>query len=415
MSDREADALRADFAQCMRNAAASQAAVDGPEAGQEVTSGPEPSPVQGPPPRPTLRRRLFGRIADYARRYLTASVEHRLTLLQEGQGALRDDLNRMAALQAELLQAQRHADSVLSDELRRLRLEILRTQQEVRGVPGVIGPRLDELEIKVRPLIDFDAESFAVRLGDGYVMAPKDRPLFAVMVANATSGGLEPGVRRILQALAREGGVAADVGANIGLLTLALARAVGPAGRVFAFEPEDGPRRQLEKTALLNGLKWVEIHDCAVGARAGTAVFHVSPVIGHSSLYELPAEEGTGRKIEVAVHPLDDLVPPGAKLDVVKIDVEGAELDVLEGMRRLLAENADLAIVAEFGPSHLARVGTTPEAWFAAFAEHGLTPYLIEEPKGVCRPITLDDVRDVESVNIAFVRPGGEAEGRLPR
>lgn len=438
---------RAELVLSLRNAMSAEPVV-------EAAASPEPSrlvaaaaPSAPAKERVTWRRRLFGRFADYGRRYLTASLEHRLDLVQgaldrvpEALGAIRSQLQdqqRFLEAQQRLLEAQQQAWRDQREEMVRLvaaQAELIRRlhsdqreglavlsarsaqlEQAVQGVPALLGPRLDELEIKVRPLIAFDEESYAVRLRDGYAMIPRDQPMFAVMVANATSGGLEPGTRRVLQALATPGSAAADVGANVGLLTLALGYAVGPAGRVYAFEPEPGPRRQLEKTLRLNGLAWVEVFDCALGVREATAVFHISPVIGHSSLYPLPAEEGAGRDLEVRVRRLDEVVPPGQPLDVVKIDVEGAELDVLAGMSRLLAENPDIALVAEYGPSHLARVGIAGETWFGAFAEAGFTPYAISEPDGACRRVTPSDVRDAVSVNLAFVRPGGAAEARLPR
>ena len=92
-------------------------------------------------------------------------------------------------------------------------------------------------------------------LAGGYAMMPRSEPTFTLMLANAPSGGLEAGTRRVLQALIDPGMTVADVGANVGLLTLACARAVGPAGQVHAHEPEPGPRRQLEKTCALNGLE----------------------------------------------------------------------------------------------------------------------------------------------------------------
>ena len=411
----------------MQNAAAARtvSTASAERAVDQPPSGEADPPLSAPPARRSLPRRLlrrlFIRYVDYARRYLTASVEHRLTLQQEAMARLLEGLKEQrAALQllpqvAENLDAQRLETARAREEMAALKGQLAILRDEVRGVPGIIGPRLDELDIKVRPLIAFDEESYAVRLRDGYAMVPRDQPLFAVMVANASSGGLEPGVRRVLQALATPGGVAVDVGANVGLLTLALGIAVGPSGRVYAFEPEPGPRRHLLKTLQLNGLKWVEASDLAIGAQVETAAFNVSPIIGHSSLYALPDDEGQGRLLQVEVKPLDELLPTGSRLDVVKIDVEGAELDVLAGMSRLIDENADIALVAEYGPSHLARVGITPQAWFDAFLRHGFIPFEIGEPTGLCRAITVDEVRDVESVNIAFVRPDGLAEARLPK
>jgi len=491
-------------------------------------------PQQGPVPMPrrrTLRAMLFGRISDYARRYITASVEHRLSLVQERLDSLSAQGNRIEHITHKLLETvertQAQSDSLSrsletyqlwaqeqigivkaqnerleSTEARGVHLEqiaqglrlsldsiqmqmaekfgalagrsdslqvltqglfalenstqaqmldrfsglnaqtkdlevlargLIRNSEDtqtiigrvgtslseaaesIRGLPSLLGPRFDELEIKIRPLVAFDEESYAIRLRDGYAMVPRNEPVFAVMVANATSEGLEPGTRRVLQSLIEPGMGVADVGANVGLLTLACAVATGPGGRVYAFEPEAGPRNQLQKTRHLNGLSWVDVHDLAVGAQSGVQTFHVSPIIGHSSLYALPAEDGVGKDIEVQVRRLDDVIGSGKRLDVVKIDVEGAELDVLAGMQRLLNENPDLAIVAEYGPSHLERIGIKPKEWFQAFKDAGFEAYTIAEPSGACRKVSQKDLKHIVSINIAFVRPQGAARLRLPQ
>lgn len=365
---------------------------------------------------------LFGRVADYARRYLTASVEHRLSLVQSQLDLVQSQLDASAAqsdrielLAERLLAAIEGPQAQLILDMAGVKTDLKAVEADLRALPSMIGPRLDEIEVKIRPLIAFDEESYAVRLRDGYAMVPRSEAVFAVMVANATSAGLEPGTRRVLQALIQPGMSVADIGANVGLLTLACAVATGPTGRVYAFEPEAGPRSQLEKTRYINGLRWVEVFDLAVGAKTGKQTFHISPVIGHSSLYELPEEDGKGRNISIKVTKLDDVLAPGERLDVVKIDVEGAELDVLSGMGRILSDNPDLAIIAEYGPSHLSRIGLTPETWFGAFEKVGLEAHLISEPDGVCRRIEIADLRDVISVNIAFVRRGGKAVSRLPK
>lgn len=343
----------------------------------------------------------------------------------DGQGGLERQLADIRASIAHLAaRSNAVADGILTlqdalDLVRRdvhaLREDLKLQAGQIEAARASIWRRCDELEIKVRPMIPFDDESWAVRLMDGYVMIPRAEPMFSVMVVNAGSGGLEPGTRRVLRSLIEPGMTVADVGANVGLLTIACALAAEPTGRVHAFEPEAGPRSQLAKMVKLNGLHWVEIHDCALGAKSERRPFHVSSVIGHSSLYPLPqVEVAQGRDEMVSVMALDDVLPPGSALDVVKIDVEGAELDVLAGMGRLLAENADLAIVAEFGPSHLRRVGIDPVGWFDAFAAQRFEIWAIDEPSGVCRPVRPQDVADVESVNLAFVRPGGKARARLP-
>ncbi|MET3666156.1 FkbM family methyltransferase [Caulobacter sp. 1776] len=396
------------------------------------TSNAIPDPNgSGPPPRRRFgfARRLLGPVlsplANYARRYLQASVEHELhearnhlNVLSAELHAVHARLDQTHALLHEALKQNDSTARALSAHLSRLEPPLARI--EMRGdrlgddlarLPGLFGPRFDELEIKQRPLIAYDDESMAIRMRDGYVLAPRALPTFVTMLANATSKGLEPGTGDVLRRLVQPGMTVADVGANIGLLTLLLAWATGPSGKVIAFEPEAIPRSNLEKMKHLNGLSWVEVRDQAVGEKPGRLTFHVSDIIGHSSLYALPEAE-EARTVEVEVVRLDD-VAPAKRMDVVKIDVEGAELDVLAGMRGLIAKNPDLAIVAEFGPEHLKRVGQTPAQWFKAFTDEGFKAYIIDEATSAAAPTSAKAVAKVVSANIAFVRAGGDAERRL--
>lgn len=289
-----------------------------------------PPPPAGPPPRRrfAFARRLVGPllspIAHYARRYLQASVEHEL---RQTQGQINVLAGELHATQARLdhtqtllhlvLQQQQAAALVsqtMSAQLARIEGHSARAEDhgirieglahkieglnhglgdDLARLPGLFGPRFDELEIKARPLIHYDAESTAIRMRDGYILAPTALPTFVTMLANATSRGLEPGTGDVLRRLVQPGMIVADVGANIGMITLIMAWAAGPGGRVISFEPEAIPRSNLEKMRHLNGLSWVEVRDQAVGAQAGELTFHVSDIIGHSSLYALPESEGS--------------------------------------------------------------------------------------------------------------------------
>ena len=398
-------------------------AMRSPAADTDTSAGAAPSP-SGPPPRRRFgfARRLIGPlvgpVANYARRYLQASVEHQLGETRAHLGALSTELyatqvrlDQTQAMLQMMVQQQQASTALLQAMSAQLGRVELRNTQGFGELASMFGPRFDELEIKARPLIAYDDESMAIRMRDGYVMAPRALPTFVTMLANATSRGLEPGTGDALRRLIQPGMVAADVGANIGLLTLVMAWATGPGGQVIAFEPEAVPRSNLEKMKHLNGLSWVEVRDQAVGEKPGQLTFHVSDIIGHSSLYALPETEGS-REIQVQVVRLDDVAPKG-RMDVVKIDVEGAELDVLAGMGGVIAKNPDLAIVAEFGPEHLKRVGQTPAQWFKAFGDAGFKAYIIDETTGDAEPTSAKAAAKVISANIAFVRAGGDAEKRL--
>ena len=279
-----------------------------------------------------------------------------------------------------------------------------------------VEARLAELSLRVRTPIEVDSSTVAVRTADGFVLVPRSDTTLLLMLCDAGPEGLEPGTRRLLTRLLVSGMTFVDVGAHIGLLTLAGARAVGTRGRVIALEPTPVTFDLLVRALAINGLSdRVEVHCLACGARPERRAFHVATVLGHSSLLDpAPAcSEREVRRIEVDVVCLDDVLPKGAQVDVVKIDVEGAELDVLAGMTRILGENPDLAIIAEFGPAHLRRAGITPDQWFGAIHMRGFEAYAIDELSGDCDRVSPKDLTAVESVNIFFCRANSRAAARV--
>jgi FkbM family methyltransferase len=368
------------------------------------------------------KRRLFQKVRkplDLARRFLVGGVDMKLDV------ALKkiDHLTaRMDALHPKTDQLLNRADLVarISGTLQQAsvgqsdRLDGMIGQ--VAAVQHALDTRLHQIDIKIRGPLDYDEATRAVRTVDGYVLVPKAARELYILLADSPAEGLEPGTHRCLKALVDPGMTVVDVGANVGMLSLAFARSVGALGKVYAFEAEPELQDLLAKSFALNGVPWVELRRQAAGRKAGTATFHVSPISGHSSLYDLPDDEApAARQITVDVASLDEVLAEVPAVDLVKIDVEGAELDVLAGMEKLMARNPGLAIVAEFGPSHLARVGQTPQQWFDAFEAHGLRGYAIDEATGSCRHVGARDVEDVVSVNIVFARQGTQMDDRLER
>jgi FkbM family methyltransferase len=249
----------------------------------------------------------------------------------------------------------------------------------------------------------------AIRTTAGYVLAPTEDPAVLVGLVEGT-GMLEPGTTAVLQALLQPGSVMIDVGGHIGTLTLPAARRTGPTGRVIALEPAPRLADLLRRTMVLNHIDWVDVHECAAGEANATATFALSTQTGHNSLFPIG---DTVQQIEVSVRPLDALVPPNTRIDVVKVDAEGAELQVWRGMQRILAENPALAILLEFGPKHIRRAGSSIAAWLAEVTSHGHTPWEIEEETGHVRPLRKAGLDDVFSFNLLLLRDHPSARGLL--
>ena len=242
----------------------------------------------------------------------------------------------------------------------------------------------------------------AVRTDDGYLVVPiEDESQIVAMVE--TSGRLEPGALSVACALAAEGSLAVDVGAHVGTFTVPLARRVGPGGLVVAVEPTPRTLGALRRTLALNALQdRVALHECAAGGGEGRARLHVAAVGSHNSLLPL-GDEGVG-EVEVAVRALDAIVPEGRPASVVKVDAEGMELEVLRGAGRVLAESPRAGVIAEFGPSHLARLGISVADWLGAFQAHGFVPWEIEDASGRLRPLRETGLETVFSLNLLWLR-----------
>ena len=147
------------------------------------------------------------------------------------------------------------------------------------------------------------------------------------------TGEFDPlAIEPVLRALT-SGSVFFDVGANIGYYSLLALDRIGPGGRIVCFEMNDRPLRALRKTIALNGARNIEIEVAAVTDRDGVAHFVPTSEDGHGKINL--ARQGT----RIPAISLDSYVDRHAvsRLDALKIDVEGAELLVLEGARRILA------------------------------------------------------------------------------
>lgn len=145
-----------------------------------------------------------------------------------------------------------------------------------------------------------------------------------------------------------EGAVFVDAGANIGYFSLQAASVVGSTGAVVAFEPIARVAQQITKSASVNQFNNITVRPVALGSQPGTLTLSLmSGNIGGSSLVkDIP---GSKKEI-VEVTTLDIELSNQTRVDVIKIDVEGYELEVLQGAKRVLDIHRPV-LVMEFSPS----------------------------------------------------------------
>jgi FkbM family methyltransferase len=225
-------------------------------------------------------------------------------------------------------------------------------------------------------------------------------------------GRFSPELITLIKAIVRPGASVVDVGAQLGYVTAHLADLVGPEGSVQSFEPDPNAIAQLRATVRANHHEWVKILPIALGASDGEIDFYVSPTLGWST-----AVPGTHRQglttVRVPVTTLDKLAD--AKMirrpvQFVKIDVEGFEVEVLEGMKALLEQDRP-CVLAEVNPVLLKPNGRTTGDLLTALERPGYRLFQVVEPQGVLnggsvKLIPIDRSRSLDFCDVLAVPPG---------
>ena len=181
----------------------------------------------------------------------------------------------------------------------------------------------------------------------------------------------EPQMCNMFKRVINPGMTVVDVGANIGYYALLSAGIVGNTGKVYAFEPDPSYYSLLKKNIEVNKLAAiVRPFNFAVGNNDGKIPFFLGVSTG-SSLFRVP--DITGQKVLVDVVSLDNFFARRnwPVVDFVKIDAEGADKIVLDGMRSVLKKNPAIKLVIEVNPSSLKSADTSAEALFFLLVELG--------------------------------------------
>jgi len=172
------------------------------------------------------------------------------------------------------------------------------------------------------------------------------------------------------------GGVFIDVGANVGNYSILSSRQVGESGLVVGFEPVATTYIRYLNHLAINQARNVIPCNVAVSATPGSAEMVFSSDSGLS--YVGRRESSPGRQSQrCAMVALDDFLPAligDREIDLMKVDVEGAELGVLRGARRLLQTRKVKRLFVEIFPANLARFGATREELWAFMEEQGYRP-----------------------------------------
>jgi FkbM family methyltransferase len=221
----------------------------------------------------------------------------------------------------------------------------------------------------------------------------------------------------LLQRLLRRGDRVIDVGGNIGMITLLLAKAVGRAGLVQTFEPNPACQHRLRSVLALNGIDWVDVHPYGLSDEA--ASLQLTVVNDHSGVgtfAPIPSEHESAvtDRVVTQVRRGDDVLQRDPRaIKLIKIDVEGFEARVVSGLRRTLERHRPL-VVMEIVDSHLRRAGASAQELVELMQSLGYRAHALGlRRRGLQQELRLRPISGAVSARGAtdalFVHPDGPA------
>lgn len=202
----------------------------------------------------------------------------------------------------------------------------------------------------------------------------------AVSLDLARRGIFEKTITNYVKSSVKEGQFVIDVGANIGYYSVLLSGLVGSDGKVFAFEPEKSNFTILKKNLLVNKIKNVTAENVAVSNKSGKTKLYISKIAGQHKIYHPKSE--ILRIDDTNMITIDDYLQnnniDARKISLVKIDVEGVEYAVIEGMKSILS-NDTITIILEFSPKLMLEFGKDPTELIKMLIQYGFEIFLVNE------------------------------------
>lgn len=179
----------------------------------------------------------------------------------------------------------------------------------------------------------------------------------------------------LISKYAKPGNAVIDVGAHSGYFTICLSDAVGSDGKVYAFEASPIIYTELQETVGSNGLANVETINKAVSDEVGHIDFFLAPTWKSEISSMRP---GDGNKTAIEAVTLDSVIPDSQPVSFVKIDVEGAEMKVLTGMKDIIQRDHPTMVI-EISDPWLRELGSSSAEVFDLLHRHGYKTFEIRE------------------------------------
>jgi len=263
------------------------------------------------------------------------------------------------------------------------------TKKLISLFPSTLPFRLYNILIKIpflKNLINLTIQKLTpdqLDIQEGKIIFDKEDP---VMSGAISLGQYEPETMTLFRSFLKEGDVFIDIGANLGYFTVIAANRVGHQGKVFSYEPDPHNFKLLEKNIAINEFKNVTAVPIALSDSAGKRdLFFGDNHCTHS----FNDKKNNGESELVITDTLDNsLKNLGClKVNLIKIDIEGAEPIAFEGMKETIENNRSLVIFFEFYPNAIKRLDYSPIEFLEKLKNLGFSLSVIDEDLKTCSVI----------------------------
>jgi FkbM family methyltransferase len=189
------------------------------------------------------------------------------------------------------------------------------------------------------------------------------------------------------------GDMVLDIGANIGFYSGIIAELIGEKGKVYCFEPVLVNYNHLKSET--HKYSNVIVFNKAVAANTGPLKIYTSKILNvDHRMYEF---DGYDSIIEIESVKLDEYFYDCPRIDFIKIDIQGFEMEALKGMQRIINANENLKLISEFWPYGLKKAGSSAIEYYNFLVQNGFEIWLIK--KRQLSKISLEEVSELNSLD----------------
>ncbi len=212
----------------------------------------------------------------------------------------------------------------------------------------------------------------------------------------------------LLRQYIQPGDVVLDIGANIGFYANILSQLVGRTGKVHCFEPDSLNFAHLKNNT--RHYKNIIINNRAVGSKTEMLKIYTSKNLNVDHRTYKP--DVYDQEIKIQAVSIDDYLENNKRVDFVKMDIQGFEMQAIKGMVKTLRHNKTIKLLSEFWPYGLRKAGSSLSQYYNFLKGMGFEVFLLE--KGRCRNITAENVKRLEDAgeehyfNIFVKRDNGQ-------